>query len=119
MFIELAEYERLKRIEEGNPKLCEGISCVFLKEYYHKKWSWPHFFIGIAKQFQRVEFWIFLIATILFILFVPKDSLGFWITYIALGSGFMFFNPLSNLINNGKLNVDAKVGASINKDMKG
>ena len=115
MEIDEREYERLKRVECGDPKLCEGEGCVFAKEHNRKLWSWPRFFIGIIKQFQRVEFWVFLIATVLFVLFAPKNDLGFWIAYTALGFAFMFFIPLSGLIGGGSLNVNANIGASINK----
>ena len=119
MEIELAEYERLKRIETNNPKLCEGVNCQYQQEHNQKKWSWTHFFIGIIKQFQRVEFWIFIVTTAMFIKYAPKNILGFWIAYICLGVAFMFFTPLSHLLSNGKLNVEAKVGASVNKNING
>jgi len=113
MEISEREYERYKRLEENNPKLCEGYHCEFQRLYLNKKWSWSQFFIGIVKFLTSPELWIFAVVTYLFIHYASKLSLGAWIAQISLGGAFMFFKPLSHLIYHGKLNLDAKLGASI------
>ena len=113
MEIDEREYERLRRIEEKDPKLCEGMNCTFQQLYLNKKWSWSQFFVGIVKFLFSPELWIFAVVTYLFIHYASKLSLGAWIAYVSIGGAFMFFKPLSNLIYHGKLNLDAKLGATI------
>ena len=54
MEIEEKEYERLLRIENGEPKLCEGPNCPFWKEADRKKWSWGHFWVGLSKDVKHL-----------------------------------------------------------------
>lgn len=114
MEIEQSEYEHLKRKAEGNPKLCDGPNCDYQKVYWHKKWSWPHAKVGLIEKLTSLEFWFFACSTILFIVFAPKEKLGIgiWIAYFSLTALFIFFKPLSALIKKGKLNVEAKLGAT-------
>ena len=79
------------------------------------KWSWAKAGIGLWKIITSPEVWVFAVATVLFVIFAPKDNAGFWIAYLSLGAAFMFFKPLSRLIGRGKLNVSAS--ASVNKNI--
>ena len=119
MDIDQAELSSKKR---NTRKLCEGLNCPYQKEHYKKKWSWSHFFIGLVNDIKTLifspEIWVFVITTIIYIIFADKKDLGSWIAYISLGGAFMFYKPLSSLISNGKLNVDTKFGASISKELK-
>jgi len=111
------EYEQLKRNAEGNPKLCHGVNCDYMKEHLHKKWSFSHFKVSMSKIITLPEVWIFLIVTVIFIIFAPKTVLGVWIGFFIVSGCFMFFKPLSSLISRGNLNVSASVGASLNKSI--
>ena len=117
MEIEQAEYERLMRCAEGNPKLCQGIACEFMQKDQHKKWSPSHFIVGLAKIVTSPEFYVFLIFTTLFIIFAPKDVIGSWVCLAVVAICFMFYKQIGNLINKGNLHVNANagVGANINK----
>ena len=123
MEIEEKEYERLLRIENREPKLCEGPNCPFWKEADRKKWSWGHFWVGLSKDVKHLifspEVWVFAFATVMFWKFGDKKDLGQWISYFALCGGFMFFEPLSNMIHNAKLSIEAKAAANLNKEKKG
>jgi len=114
------EYERLIRIAEKDPKLCAGIHCPFQQLYNNKKWSWSQFLIGVVKLLFSPELWIFAIYTwqIHNRFFSDKEEPIYWIMYCVIGICFMFFKPLSNLINSGKLNVNAELGAKISGEIK-
>ena len=83
------------------------------------KWSGAKAGIGLWKIISSAEVWVFITASILFVMFAPKDNAAFWIAYLSLGAVFMFFKPLSKLIGRGNLNVNANVGASITKNISG
>ncbi|MCL2832093.1 MAG: hypothetical protein FWD78_02890 [Treponema sp.] len=114
------EYDRLKQFEDGDPKYCQGVSCIFQREYNNKRWSWSNFFIGIVRFVFSPELWVFAVITVLFVNFEDIKTLGHWIAYISIGGAFMFFKPLSNLLSKGKLNIEAKLGATatVNSDIK-
>ena len=104
-------------------KCCEGENCPYQMEHNHKKWSWPHFMIGIVKDLKALVFssevWVFAIVTYAFFALMSTPTTGQWGAYIGLGAAFMFFKPLSGLISRGNLNVSANIGANINKTIGG
>ena len=109
-------------MEEVKEEKCMKLDCQYYMESCHKKWNWSHFWIGIVKDIKTLllspEVWVFAFITLAYYIFADKTSDTQWITYVALGACFMFFKPLSVLINNAKLNIEAKVGASLNKEIK-
>ena len=104
---------------EDGKKLCLGNDCPHKQECDGKIWSMSRFFIGIIKDLKVLllspEVWVFIIASVLFVRFADKKILGQWISYFSLCGAFMFFKPLSSLIAHGNLNVNASVGATVNK----
>jgi len=106
------QFSFLKHKADGNPKVCEGNDCPFQRFYNNKIFSWSHFTVGFVKLLVSVEFWIFVITTVLFIMYAKKDVPTYWISYVIMGGVFMFFKPLSALIGRGNLNIDAKLGAN-------
>jgi len=110
------EYDRLRRLDRDiNPLLCEGIYCIFQQEHNQRKWSGSRFIIGVINDLKTLlfspEVWVFAMVSIIYLRRIPKSDTSF-ITYVLLAGVFMFFRPLSKLIGRGKLNVEAKLGAT-------
>jgi len=118
------EYDQFTiwKTANGNPVLCQGLACDFLRVCNKKKWSWSHFLIDLIKDIKTLIFsphvWVFIIVTINYSVFADKANLGQWIAYVSLGGAFMFYEPLSSLIGKGNLNINGNIGASLNKDIR-
>ena len=84
-----------------------------------KKWSWTEFIIG----FLNKKFLVFIIITAFFQQMVFDGFTDNIKTIIIIVWGiiaviFMLSEAIGKFVENGKLNVDAKLGASITKDIK-
>ena len=95
-------------------ELCKKTDCHYQQEHHKKKWSWAHFKVGIAKIVTSPAFWTFIIVTTLFIIFAPKDQVGFWIAYCATAGCCIFHKEIAGLLNRANVNVNANVGVNKN-----
>ena len=120
--IPIAEYNRLMALQNNDPKHCQGLACPFQLIHFKKKFSWGYIGVRFFNLVTSPELWIFVVYTwqIHNRLIAKTETVVYWIMYSVIGLCFMFFHPLSNLLFNGKLNVDAKVAAtaSVNTDIK-
>ena len=84
-----------------------------------KKWCWTEFITG----FLNKKFLVFIIITAFFQQMVFDGFTDDIKTIIIIVWGiiaviFMLSEAIGKFVENGKLNVDAKLGASITKDIK-
>ena len=86
-----------------------------------RKWSWVEFVLGwINKQFL---IWCVSTALVFFSLFATqitseKIQLALVIVWGAISFCLFFYKAISVLIENGKLNVEAKASVGLSKDIK-
>jgi len=87
-----------------------------------RKWSWTEFFLGwINKQFL-----VWCISTFLVFsaLYAPKEMMSEKLRFIliivwgVISFCLFFYKSISMLIENGKLNVEAKASVGLSKDIK-
>ena len=87
----------------------------------NRKWSWAEFIIGwINKQFL---IWCVSTALVFFSLFkkeITSEKIQFTLVIVwgAISFCLFFYKTISILIENGKLNVEAKASIGLSKDAK-
>jgi len=86
------------------------------------KWHWQTFWVGIAKKCQNIifsrEFLVFCIVTVM-VRRMDLTNNVVWISYLAVSVVFILAESIRILIaENTKMNIEAKVGASVAKEVK-
>lgn len=117
------ELLRLRRIDEGNPKLCDGANCDYQKAYNKEKYIKDRTKVGITKVLTSLEFWVYVFfnVTLYLIDFTLQATEKVLIASI-IASGIAafaltFFRPLSKLIGEGKMNVNVGATATVSKNI--
>ena len=87
-----------------------------------RKWSWTEFILGwINKQFL---IWCVSTTLVFSTLFLPltifSEKLKFTLIIVwgAISFCLFFYKAISMLIENGKLNIEAKANVGISKEIK-
>ena len=117
MEIDIEEYERLKKLESDEPKLCLGQECPYQKIHYQKKFSKEHLKTGIAKLLTTPAVWVFIVTTVIYILFSPKEIPAFYISLCSVAFICIFYKQIGNLINKGNLNANFNAGVGIQRNI--
>ena len=86
-----------------------------------RKWSWVEFILGwINKQFLIWCVSTALVFTSLFATGIISEKVQFALVIVwgAISFCLFFYKAISILIENGKLNVEAKASVGLSKDVK-
>ena len=86
-----------------------------------RKWSWVEFVLGwINKQFLIWCVSTTLVFTSLFSSSISSEKIQFTLAIMwgVISFCLFFYKALSVLIQNGKLNVEAKASVGLSKDVK-
>ena len=87
-----------------------------------RKWSWIEFFLGwINKQFLIWCVSTFLVFSAIYSpteLMTEKLRFSLIIVWGVISFCLFFYKSISMLIENGKLNVEAKASVGLSKDIK-
>ena len=86
-----------------------------------RKWSWAEFVIGwINKQFLIWAVSTALVFTSLSASWIASEKVQFTLVIVwgAISFCLFFYKAISILIENGKLNVEAKASIGVSKDIK-